>query len=205
MVVGQPYVPAALYPPRRFLVLISVRGWVDRRAIVQLEGLGQLKKCSDLIKNWTGDLRACSLNQGNGNDCLISFYTNLYLLLLEIWWYAKMADFPSRNFILIRTCINVLFMLLNKKKTVQNHRLALHIVTINFTDWGHKKHTKKINMNTITQYSPCPLPHNVYITHTANQMPEKTLLPVLPSVFSSQSVGSMKQPQISSLSSEFLI
>jgi hypothetical protein len=31
-------------PPGRFLVLIYVRVWVDPRAIVQLEGLGQLKK-----------------------------------------------------------------------------------------------------------------------------------------------------------------
>jgi hypothetical protein len=39
----QPYAPATLLPPGRFLVLICVRGWVDSSGIVLLEGLGQLK------------------------------------------------------------------------------------------------------------------------------------------------------------------
>jgi hypothetical protein len=43
---------ATLYPPGRFLVLISLRGCIDPRAIVQLEGLGKLKKSSDLIGNF---------------------------------------------------------------------------------------------------------------------------------------------------------
>jgi hypothetical protein len=39
----QPYVPAAIYLPGKFLVHISVRGWIDPRVIVWL-GLGQLQK-----------------------------------------------------------------------------------------------------------------------------------------------------------------
>jgi hypothetical protein len=61
---------------------------------------------------------------------------------------------------------------------------------------GHKNHTKKKNKfsNTITQYRPRPLLHNVCIAHAMNRMPKKTFLPISPSVLSSQSVGSVKQP-----------
>jgi hypothetical protein len=48
------------YAPERLLIIIYVTDWVDPMAIVRLEGLGKLKKSSDLIWNRTRDLPACS-------------------------------------------------------------------------------------------------------------------------------------------------
>jgi hypothetical protein len=46
----QPYAPGRSLPPGKFLVLISLRGSVDSRAIVRLQGLGQLK--NPMTSSW---------------------------------------------------------------------------------------------------------------------------------------------------------
>jgi hypothetical protein len=50
-----------LFPQGRFLVLITVRGYVETMAIVQLEGLVKLKISSDFIGNQIRDLPSCSI------------------------------------------------------------------------------------------------------------------------------------------------
>jgi hypothetical protein len=68
------------FTPRKFLVLISVRGRVDPRATVRLKGLGQWKNpmTSLGIKPVTFQLVAKCLNQLY--NCVLSFYVHLNFL-----------------------------------------------------------------------------------------------------------------------------
>jgi hypothetical protein len=62
---GEPYMLATLYSPERFLVLIFVKGRANSKAIVELEGLGQLKdpRTSSRIKFMPFWLVAQCVNQ----------------------------------------------------------------------------------------------------------------------------------------------
>jgi hypothetical protein len=87
----QPYVPAVLYLPGRFLVLISARGWVDSSVIVRLKGLGQFKKTKDLIVIRTRGLPACSIMREpttlqSTYYFTLSNYRNKIFIAKELWY-----------------------------------------------------------------------------------------------------------------------
>jgi hypothetical protein len=85
---------------------------------------------------------------------------------------------------------------LKRLETLQLSILTtLYTVTIKFPNRGQKS-TQKDSRNSITIIQYCLRP--LGIMFTTNRMHEKKPLLVSPSFISSQSAGSMKQPQISS-------
>jgi hypothetical protein len=75
-------------PPGRFLVLISVTGWVDPRDIVRLEGLGKLKNPVTSSGIWTATIRLVAqfLNQ-----LLYRVPPNLRLILMLQIFYVDVV------------------------------------------------------------------------------------------------------------------
>jgi hypothetical protein len=56
-------------------------GWIDARAIVHLERLDQLKKCTDVIENQSHDFATCSTVPQQTRDCVpLSLYVHMWAL-----------------------------------------------------------------------------------------------------------------------------
>jgi hypothetical protein len=95
--------------PGRFLVIISVRGWVDPRAIVRLEGLGQVKNpmTSSEIEPATFLLTAKCLNKASAclllNQAQVQFYLTKFQRSSVLFQWMSMVFIQSPNMWLLST------------------------------------------------------------------------------------------------------
>jgi hypothetical protein len=90
--------------PGKLQVLISGRGWVDTRAIVQLEGLGELKKfTSSGIR--TSNLPACSIVPQPNTLPRVPMLRRYITHFILLWtWYLLLEHEPLMLYLFMDLC-----------------------------------------------------------------------------------------------------